>query len=210
LRLGIEEVFKLKQQFASIGWKPGTARFEACTPKRHPIIAFLVVALLAACAPAQKPAASQPPESTNAPVAIATSLPAPPPTETAVQIPAASPTSAAASACTAEAGDWATPAGGETPAIIFTINDCTLTVVMVMGQINSGWVTVSNNASQPIHGASFDYPYSFSEQDRYELSGTFTSAASAEIRLVFFKGFHFTTDGPALAEDLIFTATATR
>lgn len=180
-------------------------------PKRQNlIITFLVIALMAACAPAQQPAATLPPVATSAPLPTATSLPALLPTDTATQIPAATSAPAAASACTAASGDWATPAGGQTPSIIFTIKDCTLTVVMVMGLVNGGWVTVSNNASQPISGSSLDYPYSFTDQDRYELSGNFTSPTSAEIKLVFFKGFHFTTGGPALAEDLTFNATATR
>jgi len=178
------------------------------------VIFLIIIPFLTACAPAQAPATSMPPVSTNAPVPIATTLPSPLPADTATEIPVSSPVvantsvPASVSACTASSGSWSSQASGSAPSIIFTIKDCTLTVVMVMGMVNGGWVTVSNEASQPITGSDFNYPYSFTDQDRYTLSGTFTSPTSATIKMVFLKGFHFTTDGPALADDLIFNATA--
>jgi hypothetical protein len=146
---------------------------------------------------------------------VTINIQSPIPTDTSTEIPPSSPIPAESSipaatpACTGSSGDWSSPAGGDTPSIIFTIKDCKITVVMIIGIINGEWVTVSNEASQPITGSEFNFPYSFNDQNRYNLSGTFTSSTSASIKLVFFKGFRFTTDGPGLQDDLFFNATAT-
>jgi len=78
-----------------------------------------------------------------------------------------------------------------------------------MGYINGEFVTVSNEANEPINGSQFNLLYSFTDQDRYNMSGTFTSPTSASIQLVIFKGFRFTTGQPStLKEDLTINATA--
>ena len=119
------------------------------------------------------------------------------------------PTPAASPACTAASGDWSTTASGSTLSIMFTIQDCRITAVFILGSLNGQWITVSNEADQPITGPQFDLLYSFSDQDRYHLSGTFTSPTTADIQMVIFKGFRFTTGQPSpLNEDLIINATA--
>jgi hypothetical protein len=81
--------------------------------------------------------------------------------------------------------------------------------VFIMGNIKGEFVTVSNEANEPISGSEFNFLYSFSDQDRYNLSGTFTSPTSASIKLVIFKGFRFTTGQPSpLKDDLTINATA--
>jgi hypothetical protein len=128
-----------------------------------------------------------------------TSLPIP----TQTSFPTANP------ACIGSSGTWSTPPDGEL-SIIFTIEDCKITTVFILGLINGQSVTVTNEASEPINGNTFDLLQSFSETDRYNLSGTFTSPTSAFIRLVIFKGFRFTTDQPSpLSGDMTLTTTAT-
>lgn len=112
------------------------------------------------------------------------------------------------SGCMASSGTWSAQSGG-TLSIIFTIQDCKITTVFIMGLIKEQWVTVSNEANGPIVGSEFNLLQEFSDQDRYALSGSFSSPRSASIQLVIFKGFRFTTDQPSpLDEDLIINAAA--
>jgi hypothetical protein len=112
-------------------------------------------------------------------------------------------------ACVAKDGSWSTPVGGNALSITFAIRDCRITAVFILGTIKGHWVTVSNNANEPINGSQFDFLYNFSDQDRYNLSGTFTTPTSATIQLVIFKGFMFTIGQPSpLSEDLIIHSTA--
>jgi hypothetical protein len=112
--------------------------------------------------------------------------------------------------CIGTSGGWSTtPSGGIS--IIFTIQECKIIAVFLLGRINGQWLTVSNEMNETIYGSEFDLLYEFSDQDRYRLSGTFLSPTSASIQLVIFKGFRFTIDQPSpLDEDLIINAIATR
>jgi len=112
-------------------------------------------------------------------------------------------------ACIGSSGSWSTPPNGEL-SIIFTIQDCKITTVFIMGLINGQWLTMSDEVNEPIHSSEFNFLRNLSDQDRYSLNGTFSSPTSVSIQLVLFKGLRFTTDQPSpLNEDLIINTTAT-
>lgn len=158
--------------------------------KNVKFVVLLTAVILMACGTLATPV----PTPTNSPVPPSTETPIPP---------------TANSACIGSSGNWSTPPNGEL-SIMFTIQDCKITAVFIMGLINGQWVTVSNEANEPINGSEFNLLHNFSDQDRYNLSGTFSSPTSASIQLVIFKGFRFTADQPSpLNEDFIINATAT-
>lgn len=182
------------------------------------LLAFVVVmVLLSGCAPASAPNPPAPisPASTSTPlpVVIISPLPIPMETSTEVTTPSPIPTRPSAltesPACTGAAGKWGTQPNANTLSIMFTIQDCRITVVYIIGYLNGQFVTVSNETNQPINGTQFNLPYKFTDEDRYNLSGTFTSPTSASVKLVIFKGFRFTAGQPSpLMDDLIINAIA--
>jgi len=162
---------------------------------------LIIISLLTGCAPGQLLAPTFTPASTSTRVPTAITTPSPIPTKTS--------THTATPACVGTAGSWGTPPDVNTLSIMFTIQDCRIIAVFIMGYINGEFVTVSNEANEPINGSQFNLLYSFTDQDRYNMSGTFTSPTSASIQLVIFKGFRFTTGQPStLKEDLTINATA--
>lgn len=112
--------------------------------------------------------------------------------------------------CTVEDGSWGAMVNGNTISIIFTVADCKITAVFFQGTIEGQWLIFSNSdASHPVNGSQFDFQYSFTDQDQYHLSGTFTSPGTASIQMVIFKGFRITLDQPSpFTEDLVIEGTA--
>jgi hypothetical protein len=113
--------------------------------------------------------------------------------------------------CDVKDGSWMAMTNGNTISITFTVTDCKITFVMFTGTINGQWLIFSNSEpSYPINGSQFDFQHSYSDQDRYRLSGTFTSPMTVDIQMVIYKGFRITADQPSpFTDDMIINGTAT-
>jgi len=114
-------------------------------------------------------------------------------------------------ACDVKDGSWSAMTNGNTISIIFTVTDCRITTVMFMGTINGQWLVFSDGElAEPINGSQFDFQHGITDQERYRLSGTFTSPMTADIQMVIYKGFRITADQPSpFTEDMIINGTAT-
>lgn len=127
-------------------------------------------------------------------------------------IPALSPTPISGTpgiptTCGVQSGAWSARTGNELTLTI-TIDDCKFTVMLMIGIINGEWVFVSHELDETITGPDFSYVYSFDSQNTYQLSGRFTSAKTADMRVVFLAPFRF-SDTLMITEDLQYDLTAT-
>lgn len=113
------------------------------------------------------------------------------------------------SSCVVNDASWSSMANNNTVSIIFTIADCKITVILLQGMINGQWLIFSDATDEPINGSEFNFQRTLSDQEKYSLSGTFTSSSTADIEMVIYKGFRFVVDQPSpLTEDLIINGIA--
>jgi hypothetical protein len=108
--------------------------------------------------------------------------------------------------CGVQDGAWSAWAGTEMN-LILTIQDCKFTLAYFIGMVDGQWLILSHYLDEPINGPDFDFTYAFDEQTKYQLSGKFTSASTAEMNLLFFAPFKFSDTG-TITEDKLFEMTA--
>jgi hypothetical protein len=197
--------------------------------KMNRILIILLLITLVACSPAAAtpqyaPSPTQPAVSndipTDSPEAIYTSAAAtinaqlteaaPTIDPNLSQIPTSTSYPTQNPACIVKDGSWSAMTNGNTISIIFTVTECKISAVFFQGTINGQWLIFSNSeATEPVNGSQFDFLHSFTDQDRYRLSGTFTSPITASIQMVIFKGFRLSADQPSpFIDDMIINGIA--
>jgi hypothetical protein len=110
-------------------------------------------------------------------------------------------------ACGVQDGSWSAWSGTELNVLV-TIANCRITMIYMIGTVDGQWIILSHYLDEPINGPDFSFVYAFDEQNKYELSGKFTSPTTADMHIIYFAPFHF-TDTFIITEDLEFDLTAT-
>ena len=72
--------------------------------------------------------------------------------------------------------------------------------MMMLGSFNGQWLILSHYLDEAITGPEFDFVFNFDDQNKYQLSGTFTSEKTADMKLLFFGPFKYSETG-MFAED---------